>query len=212
MTTRISKTRALATIKSLEAKIRKATEQQLLIAVGEGKDKNQVVVGAAIEVDALSTRIKTDFQSLLDMMSQRDQLKAALLKSNAETVVEIGSRSMTVAEAIEAKRSMELKAQLLANMRKQFHAATVKFNTQKAQFDAKYERLQDTMATRDKKTSEDEVKMQLNLLELKNTPFLIDPLELEKLIKQHDEEYQDFATNVDFVLSESNASTFIEVE
>ncbi len=29
MTTRISKTRALATIKSLEAKIRKATEQQL---------------------------------------------------------------------------------------------------------------------------------------------------------------------------------------
>ncbi|QYC97208.1 tail fiber protein [Escherichia phage IME178] len=54
--------------------------------------------------------------------------------------------------------------------------------------------------------------MQLNLLELKNTPFLIDPLELEKLIKQHDEEYQDFATNVDFVLSESNASTFIEVE
>ncbi|AXC40257.1 tail fiber protein [Salmonella phage S133] len=208
MTTRISKTRALATIKSLEAKIRKATEQQLLIAVGEGKDKNQVVVGAAIEVDALSTRIKTDFQSLLDMMSQRDQLKAALIKSNAETVVEIGSRSMTVAEAIEAKRSMELKAQLLANMRKQFHAATVKFNTQKA----KYERLQDTMATRDKKTSEDEVKMQLNLLELKNTPFLIDPLELEKLIKQHDEEYQDFATNVDFVLSESNASTFIEVE
>ncbi|MFP9035506.1 hypothetical protein, partial [Enterococcus faecalis] len=138
--------------------------------------------------------------------------KASLIKSNAETIVEIGSRKMTVAEAIEAKRSMELKAQLLANMRKQFHAATVKFNTQKAQFDAKYERLQDSMATRDKKTSEDEVKMQLNLLELKNTPFLIDPLGLEKLIKQHDEEYQDFATNVDFVLSESNASTFIEVE
>lgn len=212
MTTRISKTRALATIKSLEAKIRKAAEQQCLIAVGEGKDKNKVVVGAAIEVDDLSARIKADFQSLLDMMSQRDRIKAALIKSNAETIVEIGSRKMTVAEAIEAKRSMELKAQLLANMRKQFHAATAKFNTQKAQFDAKYERLQDSMATRDKKTSEDEVKMQLNLLELKNTPFLIDPLELEKLIKQHDEEYQDFATNVDFVLSESNASTFIEVE
>lgn len=212
MTTRISKTRALATIKSLEAKIRKAAEQQVLIAVGEGKDKNKVVVGAAIEVDDLSARIKADFQSLLDMMSQRDRIKAALIKSNAETIVEIGSRKMTVAEAIEAKRSMELKAQLLANMRKQFHAATAKFNTQKAQFDAKYERLQDSMATRDKKTSEDEVKMQLNLLELKNTPFLIDPLELEKLIKQHDEEYQDFATNVDFVLSESNASTFIEVE
>ncbi|MGT0185494.1 hypothetical protein ACVHXW_23780, partial [Salmonella enterica subsp. enterica serovar Enteritidis] len=97
MTTRISKTRALATIKSLEAKIRKATEQQLLIAVGEGKDKNQVVVGAAIEVDDLSTRIKTDFQSLLDMMSQRDRIKAALIKSNAETIVEIGSRRMTVA-------------------------------------------------------------------------------------------------------------------
>ncbi|QXV80086.1 hypothetical protein bas33_0075 [Escherichia phage HildyBeyeler] len=212
MTTRISKTRALATIKSLEAKIRKAAEQQVLIAVGEGKDKNKVVVGAAIEVDDLSARIKADFQSLLDMMSQRDRIKAALIKSNAETIVEIGSRKMTVAEAIEAKRSMELKAQLLANMRKQFQAATAKFNTQKAQFDAKYERLQDSMATRDKKTSEDEVKMQLNLLELKNTPFLIDPLELEKLIKQHDEEYQDFATNVDFVLSESNASTFIEVE
>ncbi|EJB4242370.1 tail fiber protein [Salmonella phage vB_SenS_UTK0009] len=212
MTTRISKTRALATIKSLEAKIRKATENQLLIAVGEGKDHNQVVVGAAIEVDALSTRITSDFQSLLDMITQRDRIKSALIKSNAETIVEIGSRTMTVAEAIEAKRSMELKAQLLANMSKQFRAATSKFNTQKAQFDAKYERLQDSMATRDKKTSEDEVKMQLNLLELKSTPFLIDPLGLEALIKQHDEEYQDFATNVDFVLSESNASTFIEVE
>ena len=211
MTTRMSKTRALATIKSLEAKIRKATENTLMIAVGEGKDHNRVVVGAALAVEALSERIVTEFQSLQDMLAQRDAIKAALIKSNAETVVEIGSRSMTVAEAIEAKRSMEFKAQLLANMRKQFHLGTSKYNAQKGQYDAKYERLQDSMATKDKRTSEDEVKMQLNLLELKSVPFLIDPLGLEALIKQHDEEYQDFATNVDFVLSESNASTFIEV-
>ncbi|CCI88502.1 tail fiber protein [Yersinia phage phiR2-01] len=211
MTTRMSKTRALATIKSLEAKIRKATENTLMIAVGEGKDHNRVVVGAALAVEALSERIVTEFQSLQDMLAQRDAIKAALIKSNAETVVEIGSRSMTVAEAIEAKRSMEFKAQLLANMRKQLHLGTSKYNAQKGQYDAKYERLQDSMAMKDKRTSEDEVKMQLNLLELKSVPFLIDPLGLEALIKQHDEEYQDFATNVDFVLSESNASTFIEV-
>lgn len=212
MTTRISKTRALATIKSLEAKIRKATENQLLIAVGEGKEKNQLVVGAAISVEDLTTRIRAEFQSLADMITQRDKIKSALIQSNAVTVVTIGKREMTVAEAIEAKRSMEFKAQLLANMRKQFMGASRKYNDQKSIFDAKYERLQDTLAGRDKKISEDEVKMQLNLLELKSTPFLIDPLELEALIKQFDEDYQDFATNVDYVLSESNASTFIEVE
>ncbi len=108
------------------------------------------------------------------MMSQRDRIKAALIKAMRKQSLRL-ARKMTVAEAIEAKRSMELKAQLLANMRKQFHAATVKFNTQKAQLDAKYERLQDSMATRDKKTSEDEVKCSSTCWNSR-IPILIDPL------------------------------------
>ena len=38
-----------------------------------------------------------------------------------------------------------------------------------------------------------------------------DPLNLDKVIKQMETEIEDFRANVDFVLSESNATTLIEV-
>ena len=39
----------------------------------------------------------------------------------------------------------------------------------------------------------------------------VDPLSLETLVKQLETEVEDFKNNVDFALSESNSTTFIEI-
>lgn len=207
----MSKTRALATVKSLEAKIRKLAESVRYQYLTQGTEARKVVVGSATSESELVAQTKKDFESLMDMMNTRDSIKAALIQSNAETKVVIGAKTMTVAEAIEAKRSIELRCQALANMRKQFANMSNQFTRAQADYDKRAEDIQDGLSGRDKKVSEEELKMRIALLEGERKPGLLDPLDLASLIRNMDEEIQDFLTNVDFALSESNASTFIEI-
>lgn len=211
MTTKISVTRALATAKTLDAKIERAIPMLTLISVGQGKGNFQAVVGLPTSVEDMETRITSELKSVKDMIEQRTKLKAAIVASNAVTKVTIGDKEYTVAEAIEAKRSMGYTAQLLNHMRTSMVKANRAFESNTRLFEAKCEENIKNLTARDKKTSEDDIKTLNDPIALKQEPFMIDPLDLNRLITMTDEEYQEFALNVDFVLSESNASTFIEV-
>ena len=48
-------------------------------------------------------RTTSDFQSLNDLIKRRNQVKNAIVSSNAVTKVTVGGQTMTVAEAIEYK-------------------------------------------------------------------------------------------------------------
>jgi hypothetical protein len=45
-----------------------------------------------------------------------------------------------------------------------------------------------------------------------STPSIVDPLGLADVIRNLETEIEDFKSNVDFVLSESNARTEVEIE
>lgn len=211
-TTKISVTRALATLKSVEGKLNKAIVEQcpVLLAAGNGTSKS--VVGLNLSVEDAEKSIRTSFQSVTDLLALRANLKAAIVQSNATTVVQVGNTSMTVAEAIEAKRSIEFRQELLNRMKTVNLSVTSKFNIANAQFEAKLDTARKEFTSgANKKVSEEDVKVVTDPIELRQKPSIIDPLGISDVISKLEDEVSDFLLNVDFALSESNAKTEITV-
>lgn len=211
--TTISITRALATIKSLGSKIERDIGRLQLYAITQGTGSMQRVLGysEAVKAEQVSEAIRKDWQSVNDMITQRSALKAAVVASNAVTKVTIAGKEMTVAEAIEQKTSMQFKIQLLARMRKSYVQMTNELSQAQDRFDRQVQETEENLFGKDKKVTDAERKTVIDPVYMRSQPGTVDGIDLEKRTKDLEDEIQDFMSEVDFVLSESNASTTIEV-
>ncbi|QYC51561.1 hypothetical protein key_070 [Erwinia phage KEY] len=210
-TNKFSVTRALATIKNLDAKIERAIPRLLVATCTVGTGNNLTLVGTKATEAEFTADVIAAEKALTDMIDQRARIKAAVIKSNAATKVMIGTKEMTVAEAIESKKSVGYKVQMLANLRKQLVAVNTEFNRLNDAFQTKLDVAESQVTGRDKKSSKEEVDIATAGIKLRQTPAMLDPLGLSKYIDKLDAEVQDFLLNVDFALSEVNAKTDIEV-
>lgn len=208
----ISVTRALATLKNLDAKIERAIPQLQLVTISTGTGNSLALSDSKLTVEQFGEKAKQAEQAVSDMITERAKLKAAVIQSNAVTKVTIGSKEMTVAEAIEAKKSIGFKAQLLANLRKQWLGVNVQFNRANDAFQSKLDTAEGLVSTRDKKATEEEIELATKGIKLRQTPAIQDPLGLSDYIERLEAEIQDFTLNVDFALSEVNAKTEISVD
>ena len=212
MTAKISITRALTEIKHLSDIINRSTNQAF-VGIAKGKDSKKVSIDSpTTSVTDVETRLKGNLQSVLDLITRRDTLKRAVVLSNARTVVTINGKTMTVAEAIEQKASIAFKQNLLQSMRNQFVASRNKVDAANQKLLAEIDvAVQAAYANEKGKVDEEQYKAvatpRLNQSELS----LIDPNKIEEKIAALETELNGFITEVDFVLSESNARTEIEV-
>lgn len=211
MTTKFSVTRALATVKNLDAKIERAIPRLALMVNTVGTGNSLSIVESKVSVEDFKADAVAQEKALTDMIAERARLKAAIIKSNASTEVTIGAKTMTVAEAIEAKKSVGYKVQMLATLRKQLVVVGAQFNRLNHDFQTKLDNAEAQVAGRDKKSSSEELEVATAGIKLRQTPGQLDPLNLSKYIEDLDAEVQDFLLNVDFALSEVNAKTDIEV-
>ena len=130
---KISITEALNELKLYDSKIMKAiTNAKLVGAAKKSSDKVGVV-----KKDDFEERAKASYQSVTDLIANRNTLKSAIVKSNAVTEVTINGKTMTVAEAIERKNSIEYDEQLLNAMKTQYVAATSSVDKENKKVDTK---------------------------------------------------------------------------
>lgn len=213
MTQQITVTRALATSKTLSEKIERAISRLKLYATAEGQGSLKRIHGykEGVTVEQVEEAMRADYQSVADMIKQRAALKAAVVASNAVTKVTIAGTEMTVAEAIEHKTTIGFQVQLLAQLRKQYMQLTAEVRTQRASFEEKLVKAEENLYGRDKKVTDDERKVATNPVYARSEPSSIDPVDLEFRIRKLEEDIEGFKSEVDFVLSESNAKTMVEV-
>lgn len=208
--TQISITRALATLKSIDAKIEKQTDRLDTVAVTEGQGEFRKLVGKAGTLEDFSSRAVAQVQSLTDLLKTRDALKAAIIQSNAVTTVTIGGKTLTVAQAIEQKRSVTLRQTILAKAKSQVNLGNVLLNKRTNEFEAGLSTKLDALLGRDRATKGDDVEGITVPLRQRGEPSLLDPVGMSKFVEDLETEIDDFLTEVDFALSESNARTEIE--
>lgn len=212
MSQSMSITRALATLKTLDTKIERASGNLTAVALQKGQGSATVVVGSQATPEQFADKVKGDYKSILDMIAMRNALKKAIVTANATTKVTVGKVEMTIAEAVERKRSIVLESQLLTHLRRQLNAGTNLFDKEQTAYTAKLERVRSEFSnSREKKLSEDDLALIVRPIEMKEQPQLLDPLQLSALTENLYNEIDDFLLNVDFALSEINAKTEITV-
>ena len=207
---KISITEALNELKLYDSKITKAiTNATLCGATKKSSDKVGVV-----KKEDFEDRAKASYQSVTDLIANRNTLKSAVVKSNAVTEVTVVDKVMTVAEAIERKNSIEYDETLLNEMKRQYANATAAVNKENKKVDAKVDDLLTTLVGKDsdkKLNKEDQEAVEKPYRE-KNEFEFIDPLGLYEKIQALEADIDGFKSNVDTVLVLSNATTFIEVD
>ena len=210
---KMSVTRALAELKRLDDRLnRMATDQSIFVSVAVGRGDKQKVLGVSDTVQNVVSQIQSNRDRVNSMIEMRAKIKAAVVASNAVTKVKLGSREMTVAEAIELKKSIDVKRNMLNTYRRQVGQANALVAKQNATLEAQIETNLATIYGNEKG------KVDASMFEAIAKPqreqkeaSLIDPIKINDLIKSLEEEISLVETELDFTLSESNAKTEIDI-
>lgn len=209
----MSVTRALAELKRLDDRLnRMTTDQSIFVSVAIGQGEKQKVLGVSDTVQNMISQIQSNRDRVNSMIEMRAKIKAAVVASNAVTKVKLGAREMSVAEAIELKKSIDIKRNMLATYRRQVIQANALVSKQNAALEAQIETNLATIYGNEKG------KVDASMFEAIAKPqreqkeaSLIDPIKINDLIKSLEEEISLVETELDFTLSEQNAKTEIEI-
>lgn len=207
-------TRALAERKVLIKRHEKAVSELALIAVQRGN----LLQGnyTHIKPEDFEKKSKEAMQSILALESRIDEIKFKIDQSNLVTKVKIGSKEMTIQEALVLKNSIVLRKNRLKKMKSLFVVAKNEYNSSIEENRKKIDKevSENTAAlsgtsSKPNPELESQVKERVEALYAVN---FVDPLGLETVIRNLEFDIEEFESNVDYALSESNSQTFIEVE
>ncbi len=200
--------RALTELKMLNIRIEAATNG--VSSVLANRKSNSKING--IEIDEYEKQMQASYDKVIGLIHYRNKIKALVVQSNAQTKVKVGKEEMTVAEAIERKQSIQFEKNLLEVMQHQYRSAIHTVAKENDALPAKLETyLINILGNKDKQSPE-EVKLHTETFMKRNEYELIDPLNVKKQIETLSNRIEEFESEVDAVLSESNATTFIEVQ
>lgn len=158
------------------------------------------------------TTAKSALQSVKDLMERKSAIKSAIVASNGVTKVLVAGHEMTVADAITAKDTIKFKKSLYQTLLARHKQAQgqVNLNNEKITENA-LALAEATVGKENVKNGNEQATELMKVYTETNEFHLVDPLEVEKLAAAAEAEISEFESEVDAVLSESNAVTFIEV-
>lgn len=203
--TQISVTRALAEVKSLNDRIEKATRGTTFIGVTVG---GKVPNGA--DLQTTQNTLKANLQSVQDLIARRQAVKTAIIRSNAVTTVTINGKTLTVAEAIERKGSIDKERALMSVLQTQLGQVRSVVERNNVQMHGRIDTMLQAAVGKERKATEEELEAISKPYTTSNITAPLDPNGLEDVILKMEEEINGFLFEVDFALSEANAKTLIE--
>jgi hypothetical protein len=205
-------TRALAELKLLDSRINKEiTYSSAFVDVSQKKTEDgNKALKSGMNKQEFEKRAESNYKSINDLIKRRNEIKSAILKSNAETKVKIGKNDYTVVEAIDQKGAINYKKSLLNSMKSQLSIMLSEIERAKGKVESQVETMLTQNLGGNEKTNENDYDIIAKPFIEANELKLIDPLKLQEKIDVLDKEIDEFESEVDFVLSESNSRTEIE--
>ena len=202
-------TQALNELKTLNSRIMRAINNATFVTSAKICEKN---VTSNMSKEDFNANAKSDLQSIDDLINRRKNIKAAIVLSNAVTMVTVANVEMTRAAAIERKTSIEYERSLLRQMKNQYLTAQQKVNAKNTEMEAAIERLVATAFGKDSKTNikSDDYSAIADPYKEKNEWALVDPIDVLNQITKREEEIDAFINEVDSALQISNCTTYIE--
>lgn len=206
-------TEALSTLKLVDKKISKKLQElrnsnnyTIDYKIGNS-NKGEYTL---LTEDELKRKASGTLDSITNLIKNRRTLKAKIALSNASTEVTVNDSKMTVVECIEYKNSIQQDkdfAQLLDRIYSDIQ------NGYQTEVESARDKITSLLNAKLSSDSNKNNNSELLATELGNiyNPTLMDPINLNDYISGLKEKIERFETDVDVVLSISNANTFIEI-
>lgn len=207
----ITITRALSKVKILTSQIQEDAKQNLFITT---------VPNNMIDSESHTKLVQTlvsNHVSLESKLSQIVKLKKLIAESNLNTTVNISGKEVTVTEALAMKDSYGIYEIFHLTLRKQYMKANNEVSLSNERINAAVvSNNSDISSSSDIKSEELEKRLAINTKQLQDNMGIKiisgahgSP---ENYIEDIKKVYNDFVSEIDYVLSEHNSTTFIEVE
>lgn len=204
-------TRALAELKLLKNRYAKETYNLQLVAVNHGGKLRSPY--SQYKEEDFSSQAKEEYQSICDLEKRIEDIKNKIDESNFTTKVKIGDREMTIQEVLNYKNNiLELKRARLNILKDQRRKATMEYDRAVAENKAKIEKMTADKNTGSTTKSSSEIETDVvGIVDKLYAISMVDPINIDDEIAKLEEEITTFEHNIDFVLSESNSITHIEI-
>ena len=199
--------RGLAELNILDDRIKKSISQKFLFPV-----KNNADMVNGVKIEEIKNQIKGNFETTTSLIDNRKKIKDAITLSNATTKITLGNEEMTVAEAIERKNSIHYEEEFLRTLKIQSEDVSSFIESKEREIPNGLERYLTVVLGEKEKRKIEEVDQYTKKFYDDNKYVLIEPVNSREYIKLLEKRISDFKLNVDYALSESNATTFIEVK
>lgn len=209
MGTSVTITRALSELSLLDARINRAINEAMFITNKKNSSKN--VLNGRMTVEEFSKEVKATYQSITDLIERRKRIKELIVESNANTKVIISGVTYTVASAIERKNSIAYEKHLLNKLTSSLATIQRKVEDENQRVENEINQMNLAYMNRESAVSETMLKMNEEYRQ-QNQSQVVDPLNLRILIDTLNKSIEDFENEVDFVLSESNSITKIDID
>lgn len=199
--------RALSELKLIDAKIEKQINEFQPVGITR-KDK---LVDNHMKPEDFNKAAQSKYDSIKDLLDRKIKIKSAIVAANGTTEVTIGGKKMFIADAINFKQSIKLQKQLAMRMRAQYNGALAVKNRENATMEQNIQRILEATFGKDVKVDpKDAEGIRIPYTEA-NEYALVDPIEVLKKVEELDKTVEAFEAEVDAVLSEINAITFINL-
>lgn len=200
-------TRALVEIKLYDSKIEKAIKELVSVSY---KVNEIIPEYRMVENDFLKV-YTAQMQKISDLRANKSALKNALMKANAETKVLIADKEYTILQALNKKSDIYLDNMLVNTLQTQLKSAIAKVNTINEKIESDIERTINAKSSSSSNQSKEYIQ-QVRDGYKSQIPALVNDSVVEELIQTKTVEIENFLAEVDFVLSEVNATTTIKVD
>lgn len=199
--------RALSELKMLDKRINKKTDTLQVVSYYQPSE-----AGVQDKLKEFETQAKAEVKSIEDLINRKVKIKSAIVLSNASTSIKVAGKTMTVADAITYKEIVSYKTNLADEILNQYNTAMAAVNRHNAKVEEDAKSLAEKALQKDNiKVSDTDAMAVIEPYVERKRIDLTDPLKAEKYSQKLQEEIDEFLSEVDAVLSESNALTTIEI-
>ena len=210
--TTMSITRALTRAKTIEKQLARLVESQFVVTLM----KREVDDVSDVYQDNLKMT-KSNFDQFNDLFAELNNIKAAVRKSNEVTKVVIGGEELTVADALVYKNTIVYRNNFLDRITRENRNAESRVEQSKISADTKFASVRENLIknSQGQDVSEDYLKTVLTEEERRLKKAIVEVKvsginNVNEFIEAERKRIDTFLEEVDYVLSESNATTIIE--
>jgi len=202
-------------VKKIADKIAKAS------FVDSIRNNEETVRAARVDKEAFTRQAQSAFQQIQDLIARFQKIDAAIVASNARTIVKTSYGEFTVAAAISLRGRLrgtgvfderaDFEGALLQKMENEYQAQIQNIEAKNRQLDGTAENMRLSILGRDSKSKDEKPLEVVEAYVRENTTVLVDPLGLQKLLESLKEKRENLLRELDTQIKVSNATTFIEI-